>query len=218
MPNFGAATDWDFSSAESFGGYGSGGYGIGINGTEEPFTAQGYPELTDQQLNYLAGMCVSEQGAAATNPVTMRYQASLMANVYELYAKRKGLTIWQYLSLPGGKGGAAINGVRGWFAKTSHDRAWTNSRAVSDECKEAIRDVLVNGNRITHANEQGTLKSGFVKAVYNGQTYTGDDLLRSEIWVPGETLIYTSGGQECIFLAMPGGAPGQVDPFALIKN
>ena len=218
MPNFGAATDWDFSSAESFGGYGSGGYGIGINGTEEPFTAQGYPELTDQQLNYLAGMCVSEQGAAATNPVTMRYQASLMANVYELYAKRKGLTIWQYLSLPGGKGGSAINGVRGWFAKTSHDRAWTNSRAVSDECKEAIRDVLVNGNRITHANEQGTLKSGFVKAVYNGQTYTGDDLLRSEIWVPGETLIYTSGGQECIFLAMPGGAPGQVDPFALIKN
>ena len=108
--------------------------------------------------------------------------------------------------------------MRGWFAKTSHDRAWTNSRAVSDECKEAIRDVLVNGNRITHANEQGTLKSGFVKAVYNGQTYTGDDLLRPEIWVPGETLIYTSGGQECIFLAMPGGAPGQVDPFALIKN
>ena len=128
------------------------------------------------------------------------------------------MTIWQYLSLPGGKGGPTINGVRGWFAKTSHERAWANSRAVSDECKEAIRDVLVNGNRITHANEQGTLKSGFVKAVYNGQTYTGDDLLRPEIWVPGETLIYTSGGQECIFLAMPGGAPGQVDPFALIKN
>lgn len=218
MPNFGAATDWDFSSAESFGGSGSGGSGIGINGTEAPFTAQGYPELTEKQLNYLAGMCVSEQGAAATNPVTMRYQASLMANVYELYAKKKGLTIWQYLSMPGGKGGPSINGVRGWFAKTSHERAWTNSKAVSDECKEAIRDVLVNGNRITHANEQGTLKTGFVKAIYNGQTYTGNDLLRPEIWVPGETLIYTSGGQECIFLAMPGGAPGQVDPFALIKN
>ena len=48
-----------------------------------------------------------------------------------------------------------------------------------------------------------------------GKTY---DKAVADGWVPGETLIYTSGGQECIFLAMPGGAPGQVDPFALIKN
>lgn len=219
MPNFGAATDWDFSSGESFGGYGSG--GIGINGTEEPFQAAGFPELTDAQLSYIAGMCISEQGACATNPTTIRYQASLMANVYELYGKKKGLGIWDYLKLLPSNGG--------WFATSTHTNAYKNAKRISDECKEALRDVLVNGNRITHANEQGTLntgniKGGFTKAVYNGQTYTGSDLSRLEIWVPGQTLIYTSAGQECIFLGFPGGYPAGsgnqpvVDPFALIKK
>ena len=221
MPNFGAATDWDFSGGESFGGYGGGGLGIGINGTEEPFQAQGFPTLTDAQLSYIAGMCISEQGACATNPTTMRYQASLMANVYELYGKRKGLGIWDYLKLLPSNGG--------WFATSTHTNAYKNAKRVSDECMEALRDVLINGNRITHANEQGTLntgniKGGFTKAVYNGQTYTGSDLSRLEIWVPGQTLIYTSAGQECIFLGFPGGYPAGsgnqpvVDPFALIKN
>lgn len=225
MPNFGAATDWDFSSAESFGGYGSGGYGVGINGTEEPFKAQGHPELTDAQLDYIGGMCVSEQGACADNPLTISYQASLMANVYELYGKKRGLTLWEYLKLPPGEGA----GKGGWFATSTHTNAYQNAKRVSDECKAALRDVLINGNRVTHANEQGTLnrgniKGGFTKAVYNGQTYTGTDLSRPEIWVPGQTLIYTSKGQECIFLAFPGGYPAGsgnepvVDPFALIKN
>ena len=221
MPNFGVATDWDFSGGESFGGYGSGGLGIGINGTEEPFQAQGFPELTDAQLSYIAGMCISEQGACATNPTTIRYQASLMANVYELYGKKKGIGIWEYLKLLPSNGG--------WFATSTHTNAYKNAKRISDECKEALRDVLVNGNRITHANEQGTLntgniKGGFTKAVYNGQTYTGSDLSRLEIWVPGQTLIYTSAGQECIFLGFPGGYPAGsgnqpvVDPFALIKK
>lgn len=224
IPNFGEATDWDFSRAESFGGYG-GGYGVGINGTEEPFKAQGYPELTDAQLDYIGGMCVSEQGACASNPLTISYQASLMANVYELYGKKRGLTLWEYLKLPPGEGA----GKGGWFATSTHVNAYQNAKSVTDECKAALRDVLVNGNRVTHANEQGTLnfgdiKGGFTKVVYNGQTYTGTDLSRPEIWVPGQTLIYTSKGQECIFLAMPGGYPRGsgnepvVDPFALIKN
>ena len=87
-----------------------------------------------------------------------------------------------------------------------------------DDGSDTVDPNSVDWNSINYGIPDTPAEDVYKRQVYNGQTYTGDDLLRSEIWVPGETLIYTSGGQECIFLAMPGGAPGQVDPFALIKN
>ena len=221
MPNFGAASDYNFDSPETYGGCdgiysyfgGTGGEG------STAFHGDSY-SLTDAQLRYLAAMCMGEQRNCATNEVTMRYQASLMANVYELYGKKKGLSIYEYLTLlPTQK----KNGVSGWFATASHTYADKNSGSVSAQSLEWIRDVLCNGNRITKANEQGTLVTGFVKAVYNGKEYTGSAMKNESIYVPGETILYTSGGQACLFEAFPGGRPAGcgtpvVDPFAIIIN
>lgn len=221
MPNFGLAEDYDFDNPETYGG--SGGIYSYFGGTggegNTAFKGDGY-SLTDAQLKYLAAMCMGEQRSCATNEVTMRYQASLMANVYELYGKRKGLSIYEYLTLlPTQK----KNGVSGWFATASHTYADKNAASVSPQCVEWIRDVLCNGNRITKANEQGTLITGFVKAVYQGKEYTGNAMKNESIYVSGETILYTSGGQACLFEAFPGGHPAGcgtpvVDPFAIIIN
>lgn len=221
MPNFGLAEDYDFDNPETYGG--SGGIYSYFGGTggegNTAFKGDSY-SLTDAQLKYLAAMCMGEQRSCATNEVTMRYQASLMANVYELYGKRKGLSIYEYLTLlPTQK----KNGVRGWFATTSHTYADKNAASVSSQCVEWIKDVLCNGNRITKANEQGTLITGFVKAVYKGKEYTGNAMKNESIYVSGETILYTSGGQACLFEAFPGGHPAGcgtpvVDPFAIIIN
>lgn len=219
MPNFGAAKDYDFDNPETYGGGGGiysyfGGSG-GEGGTA--FKGNSY-SLTDAQLKYLAAMCMGEQRTCATNEVTMRYQASLMANVYELYGKKKGLSIYEYLTLlPAQK----KNGVSGWFATASHTYADKNVGSVSAQCVEWARDVFCNGNRITKANEQGALITGFVKAVYQGKTYAGNAMKNESIYVPGETILYTSGGQACLFEAFPGGHPAGcgtpvVDPFAII--
>ena len=221
MPNFGAATDYDFDNPETYGGSGGIYSYFGGNGGEgsTAFHGDSYP-LSEVQLRYLAAMCMGEQRSCATNEVTMRYQASLMANVYELYGKRKGLSIYEYLTLlPTQK----KNGVSGWFATASHTYADKNAGAVSAQCVEWIRDVLCNGNRITKANEQGTLVTGFVKAVYQGKTYTGEAMKNESIYVSGETVLYTSMGQACLFEAFPGGHPAGcgtpvVDPFAIIIN
>lgn len=220
MPNFGAATDYDFDNPETYGGSGVYSYFGGTSGEgSTAFHGDSYP-LSDAQLRYLAAMCMGEQRSCATNEVTMRYQASLMANVYELYGKRKGLSIYEYLTLLPTQ---RKNGVSGWFATASHTYADKNAGAVSAQCVEWIRDVLCNGNRITKANEQGTLVTGFVKAVYQGKTYMGEAMKNESIYVSGETVLYTSMGQACLFEAFPGGHPAGcgtpvVDPFAIIIN
>ncbi len=221
MPNFGAASDYDFDNPETYGGSGGIYSYFGGSGSEgnTAFHGDSYA-LSDAQLKYLAAMCMGEQRSCATNEVTMRYQASLMANVYELYGKRKGLSLYEYLTLlPTQK----KNGVSGWFATASHTYADKNAGAVSAQCVEWVRDVFCNGNRITKANEQGTLITGFVKAVYQGKTYTGNAMKNESIYVSGETILYTSGGQACLFEAFPGGHPAGcgtpvVDPFAIIIN
>lgn len=216
MPNFGTAADYDFDNPETYGG-GGGIYSyFGGSGGEGSTAFQGASySLTDAQLRYLAAMCMGEQRVCATNEVTMRYQASLMVNVYELYGKKKGLSLYQYLTLLPKQGG--------WFATTSHTYADKNAGSVSAQALEWIKDVICNGNRITKANEQGTLVTGFVKAVYNGKEYTGNAMKNESIYVPGETILYTSGGQACLFEAFPGGHPAGcgtpvVDPFAIIIN
>lgn len=216
MPNFGAAKDYDFDNPETYGGTGIYSYFGGTGGIgSTAFKGAAY-ELTEYQLQYLAAMCIQEQSACATNEITMRYQASLMANVYELYGKGKGLSLFSYLQLKPGKSG-------GWFASATTAYADAHAEEIHGQCLEWIRDVICNGNRITKANEQGTLKTGFVKAVYQGKEYTGDAMQNEIIYVPGETILYTSGGQACLFEAFPGGHPqgcGKpvVDPFAIIIN
>ncbi len=219
MPDFGAAKDYDFDNPETYGGSGGIYSYFGGAGSSTAFQGSSYT-LTDAQLKYLAAMCMGEQRTCATNEVTMRYQASLMANVYELYGKKKGLSLYEYLTLlPTQK----KNGVSGWFATASHTYADKNAGTVSAQCVEWVRDVFCSGNRITRANEQGTLVTGFVKAVYQGKTYTGNAMKNESIYVSGETILYTSGGQACLFEAFPGGHPAGcgtpvVDPFAIIIN
>lgn len=227
LPNYGEATDYNFENPENYGGTGIFSYFGGSSGVgSSAFTGEGY-ELTDAQLKYLCAMCIAEQGACANTEVTMRYQASLMANVYELYGKRKGLSLYEYITLLPTQ---SKNGVKGWFATSTHERADATYSSISGSCVEWARDVFCNGNRITQANEQGTLnynpsnvKGGFTKVYYNGKTYTGLDMKNESIYVSGETILYTSAGQACLFEAFPGGHPNGcgtpvVDPFCRIIN
>ena len=91
-------------------------------------------QLTETQLKKLARLCVQEQGSI--NGV--RAEASLMANLLETNTTRQKK--W------GTDGNGLYNMVRncGWFYNASYfmDHGTANSKQI-----EAVRDVLVNGNR-----------------------------------------------------------------------
>ena len=91
-------------------------------------------KLTETQLKKLARLCVQEQGSV----MGVKAEASLMANLLETSDSRKN----KY----GTDGAGLVNWVRngGWFYRAAHfmDNGTAGSKYI-----EAVRDVLVNGNR-----------------------------------------------------------------------
>lgn len=84
--------------------------------------------LTATQLKKLARLCNQEQGSVAGCAA----EASLMANLYELYGKKKYSSLSDYVR----------NG--GWFYKAAY---YMDNGSCTTAELEAVKDVLVNGNR-----------------------------------------------------------------------
>lgn len=85
--------------------------------------------LSESQLRGIAALCEEEQGSAKG----AASEASLLANRFELYGASKGhKTIWDTAS-------------SSWFASKSRARLYAQNPSAS--VLEAVRDVLINGNR-----------------------------------------------------------------------
>ena len=86
-------------------------------------------QLSEDQLRGIAALCEEEQGSA----IGAASEASLLANRFELYGASRGQsTIWATAS-------------SSWFAAKSRARLYAKNPSTS--VYNAVKDVLVNGNR-----------------------------------------------------------------------
>ena len=83
--------------------------------------------LTEEQLKGLASQCQAEQGSVEG----AKAEASLMANRFELYGSKYS-SVYDYVR------------NSGWFANS---KKHMDNETPRNEILEAVRDVLINGNR-----------------------------------------------------------------------
>jgi len=148
-------------------------------------------DLSKTQLVKLARLCVQEQGSV--NGV--KAEASLMANLLETsdYRKKKY----------GTDGTGLYNWVRngGWFYKASY---FMDNTTVSNKYVEAVKDVLVDGNRTLppYIDEHDCFAD--IKSISTGSIRNRAD------YIKGETIIKNKMGSTYTFYCFP--ASGS-DPF-----
>ena len=152
------------------------------------FMGQTY-NLTNTELNGICGVARSEQGSIDG----AKAEASLMANLYELLNKNNDFY---------GKG--LYNYVRnsGWFAHAAQHM----EEGCSGEYLDAVRDVLINGNRTLplYINEHdcfacssshacGEVSSGDICSINtSGVNYTSLSEIRNRSnYVKNDTKVYT---------------------------
>ena len=148
-------------------------------------------KLTSTQLQKIANLCVQEQGSV--NGV--KAEASLMANLLETSPARQAK--W------GTDGTALYNFVRngGWFYKAAY---FMDGNKVGQKYVEAVKDVLVNGNRTLpqYVDEHDCFSD--IKSISTGSVRNRADYLT------GETIIRNKMGSTYTFYCFP--ASGS-DPF-----
>ena len=120
-------------------------------------------DLTETQLKQIAALMVQEQGARGPEYKGVRAEASLAANLLEnngIY-KHYGDDITSFLKY--GK----------WFSRAEY---WMNKGSAPNGAIEAVRDVLVNGNRYVpyYVNEHDCF-SDITSASNNGKNFTVTD-------------------------------------------
>ncbi len=179
--------------------------------------------LTEDQLIQIASLCGQEQGHS--NPKGAAAEASLMANKFEISGG-------EYSKKYPNNGDALYHYVRGtgkppkdwWWAKAP---TFMDKRDAKPEIVEAVRDVLVNGNRtlpryvVSHdcpnCGSDICSNSGKVgdicKVVTNGVEYTSyNEVANRSNYIPHETRVQNVYGSSYkIFYAFPSTAG---DPFS----
>ncbi len=162
--------------------------------------------FTDDQLRRIASMCYAENGSSED---AIRAEASLMANLYE----RSG---------NGGPGNTAgfIEYIQrkpgspeyGWFS-TYYIYSQTPTINTGDSYFNAVKDVLVNGNRYfpPYVDEHDWL-GDIISVSNNGQSFDPYD--RSQ-YIKDVTVIKNNSGATYTFYCFP---DSQSDPFGYISK
>lgn len=152
-------------------------------------------KLTATQLQKLANLCVQEQGSMDG----VKAEASLMANLLETSVRRQE----KY----GTDGNGLYNYVRngGWFYRAAH---FMDGPKVASKYVEAVRDVLVNGNRTLpqYVDEHDCFSD--ILSISTGSIRNRADYLS------GVTIIKNKMGSTYTFYCFP--ASGS-DPFGYTK-
>ena len=151
--------------------------------------------LTSTQLQKLANLCVQEQGSV--NGV--KAEASLMANLLETSPTRQEK--W------GTDGNALYNYVRngGWFYRAAY---FMDNTKVAKKYVDAVRDVLVNGNRTLpqYVDEHDCFSD--IASISTGSVRD------RSAYIQDETIIHNKMGSTYTFYSFP--ASGS-DPFGYTK-
>ena len=157
--------------------------------------------LSQEDLEYLTGVCVREQGSAQGAAA----EASLIANRFELY---------------GSKYSSMANYVKksGWFASSDQKHSFNNEQL------EAVKDVLVNGNRTlpAYVDEHDCYncnnsscsngnKGDICSLVNDGKTITSmSQITNKSSYVSKKTVINNKYGGTYTFYSFP---CSNCDPF-----
>lgn len=153
--------------------------------------------LTETQLKKLARLCVQEQGS---NVAGVKAEASLMANLLETSTSRQQ----KY----GKDGNGLVNWVRngGWFYRASY---FMDNGTVGSKYIEAVRDVLVNGNRTLpqYIDEHDCFSD--IKTISTGS------IRDRSCYVPNITVVKNKMGSTWTFYCFPSSGS---DPFGYTKS
>ena len=172
--------------------------------------------LTEDQLLQIASLCAQEQGHS--RPLGAAAEASLMANKFEVQGSK-------YASKYSNKADALYHYIReiGWWHAAG---TYMDKRNAKPEIVEAVRDVLVNGNRTlpkyvnSHdcpncgTNKCPSGKKGDIcEVITNGVTYTSatDVADRSKYIAHQTKVINVYGTKGATFYSFPSTAG---DPFS----
>ena len=176
-------------------------------------------ELTEDQLIQIASLCAQEQGHS--NPKGAAAEASLMANKFEVQGA-------EYSAKYSNSADALYHYVRevGWWAKAAYHM---DKRNVKPEIVEAVRDVLVNGNRTLpkYVNSHDCPNCGpkdghyicpngkrgdICSVITNGNTYTDEKgVANRSNYIPNKTIVKNVYGSTATFWGFPSSAG---DPFS----
>lgn len=155
-------------------------------------------DLTETQLKQIAALMVQEQGARGPEYKGVRAEASLAANLLEnngVY-KHYGDDITSFLK------------YSKWFSRAEH---WMNNGSAPAGAVEAVRDVLINGNRYVpyYVNEHDCF-SDITRAENHGIAINKKD---RSAYIRGVTEIWNRYGTHYYFYCFP---DIDSDPFGYI--
>lgn len=144
--------------------------------------------LTDGQLKGILAIAKAENGGTLN---ALKFEASIMANLFEHYGPGLGESedaagLVHYLRRqPGAQSG--------WFA--AYDKYDENYSGYTQEEFDAVKDVLVNGNRTLPPQILEHDSFGDIKSIeINGNKYTDhDNIYKYENYVSGKTIITALG-------------------------
>ena len=166
-----------------------------IDASEPLYTTEGYTNLSDEELEFLAKVAFREQRSIEGAKVSL----STMANQYEAN-KAKYDDVEDYVRQSGwyGTGGGSFNDA---FYKE-----YTSSTKA--ELQKAAKDVMIDGNRyVPSTTDNHDCLSDISRVETNGKTINKND---KSSYVPGETKIYNVYGAIFVF---QGFAPNGGDPY-----
>lgn len=152
-------------------------------------------DLSESQLVKIARLCVQEQG----NIEGCKAEASLMANLLETSPARQK----KYGTGADGLYNWVRNGP--WFSRAAH---WMDYGHASEKAIDAVRDVLVNGNRTLpqYVDEHDCISD--ILSISTGSKSDRSDYIKNK------TIIKNCYGSTYTFWCFP--APG-CDPFGYTK-
>lgn len=183
---------------------------LSSSGSDQTFQGTKF-NLSDKQIKGLTNMCVREQGSDIN---AIKFEASLMGNLADLHKK----DVYTYVR------------TSGWFG---HDtslldspRDSVNGNKITPEMIAAVKDVLVNGNRTTEANEHDCFgditkvvnldNCSKVTSSNNGRCNPSNKAIKDRnLYKPGKSVIYNRYGAVYTFLAFPSSTS---DPFGKLVN
>ena len=153
-------------------------------------------KLTETQLKKIARLCVQEQGSVAG----VKAEASLMANQLETSPARQK----KY----GTTGTALYNWVRNgkWFYRSEY---YMDNGSVASKYVEAVRDVLVNGNRTLpqYIDEHDCFND--IKSISTG------NVRDKAAYIKNKTVVKNKMGSTWTFYCFPSSGS---DPFGYTKE
>lgn len=155
-----------------------------------------YTDLTETQIKKIARLCVQEQGSVAG----VKAEASLMANQLETSSYRQN----KY----GTNGQGLYNWVRDgkWFYRAAY---YMDNGSAGNKYIEAVRDVLVNGNRSLpqYIDEHDCFSD--IKSISTGSIRNRSD------YICGKTIVKNKMGSTWTFYTFPSSTS---DPFGYTQE